>query len=179
MAIGGSITLITQAVARYMPSISSPLSHQGRPMAAATLCRKGTALPISRSASICDGMLAPVMVIQKTTVNSSSIMGKPQMRLVTRRSMVRSRSKRGFSPGRVTARSAMRGRVGVDGLHQRLVEVAADLPAQGLAVARMASTLGAASVAVVAAGGPGRWASSQSCPNLVAVRHSAMQDPVW
>ena len=30
MAIGGSITLTTQAVARYMPSIRKPLSHQGK-----------------------------------------------------------------------------------------------------------------------------------------------------
>ncbi len=33
--MGGSITLTTQAVARYMPSISSPLSHQGKPRLAA------------------------------------------------------------------------------------------------------------------------------------------------
>ncbi len=107
MAMGGSMTLITQAVARYMPSISSPLSHQGIPIASARLFNKGTPLPISRSASICEGTLAPVMVIQNTAVSMASISGKPQMRLVTRRSMVRSRSKRGCSPGRVTARSAM------------------------------------------------------------------------
>ena len=35
MAMGGSITLTTQAVARYMPSISRPLSHQGSPRPAA------------------------------------------------------------------------------------------------------------------------------------------------
>ena len=35
IAIGGSMTLTTQAVARYIPSISSPSSHHGNPTAAA------------------------------------------------------------------------------------------------------------------------------------------------
>jgi hypothetical protein len=34
IAIGGNITAITQAVARYIPSIRTPSSHQGRPIAA-------------------------------------------------------------------------------------------------------------------------------------------------
>ena len=39
--IGGSITAITQADARYMPSISTPLSHHGRRMISARLCKAG------------------------------------------------------------------------------------------------------------------------------------------
>ncbi len=31
IAIGGSITLITHAVARYMPSTSKPFNHHGAP----------------------------------------------------------------------------------------------------------------------------------------------------
>jgi hypothetical protein len=31
MAMGGSITLTTQAVARYIPSKRNPFSHQGSP----------------------------------------------------------------------------------------------------------------------------------------------------
>ncbi len=41
MAMGGSITLTTQAMARNMPSISSPSSHQARPAAAAACLRAG------------------------------------------------------------------------------------------------------------------------------------------
>ena len=54
-----------------------------------------------------EGTFASEIVIQNTNVNSKIISGNPQRRLVTMRSIVRSRSKRGFSPGRVTARSAI------------------------------------------------------------------------
>ena len=48
------------------------------------------------------------MVIQKTAVSISSINGSPNLRLVTRRSTVRSQSNRGCCPERRTARSASR-----------------------------------------------------------------------
>ena len=41
MAMGGNMTLITQAMARYMPSISKPSSHQGNPTVAARSLRAG------------------------------------------------------------------------------------------------------------------------------------------
>ena len=60
------------------------------------------------AASMPEGTLAPAIVSQKTAVSMPSMSGTPQSRLVTRRSMARSRSKRLLVPGRDTARSAMR-----------------------------------------------------------------------
>ena len=65
-------------------------------------------MSIRSDASSDDGTFAPAIVSQKTTVNMSSISGKPNTRLVTRRSSVASKSKRRCSPSRETARSAMR-----------------------------------------------------------------------
>ena len=48
MAIGGSITLTTQAVARYIPSMTKPESHHGAPMAAAPDLSTGTVQSMSR-----------------------------------------------------------------------------------------------------------------------------------
>jgi hypothetical protein len=42
-------------------------------------------------------MLAPEIVIQKTKVSISNMMGNPNVRLVTKRSMVRFQSELGFS----------------------------------------------------------------------------------
>ncbi len=108
MAIGGNITLTTQAVARYIPSMTKPESHHGAPMAAAPDLSTGTVQSMSSVASMPDGTLAPAMVSQNTPVSMAIISGTPHSRLVTSRSMVRSRSKRRPPPGRVTARSAIR-----------------------------------------------------------------------
>ena len=72
------------------------------------LQRKGWIVSNNNVANIDEGTLAPAIVSQNTRVKSSSMMGKPHKRLVSNRSRVRSKSKRGFSSGRVTARSAMR-----------------------------------------------------------------------
>ncbi len=108
MAIGGSITLTTQAVAKNTPSISTPLIQPGIAIASAQTCREGYTLSNRRYESHLEGMLAPEMVIQNTRVKRSNMIGKPQIRLVTSRSIVASRSSRSASPSRVTARSAMR-----------------------------------------------------------------------
>ena len=104
--MGGSMTDTTQAVDRYIPSMSRPSSHQGRLMAAAMLLSIGCPMSMNRVASRAEGTLAPEMVIQKTIVSISSIIGNPHIRLVTSRSMVWSRSKRELLSGRVTALSA-------------------------------------------------------------------------
>jgi len=89
-AIGGNMTLTTQAVARYIPSISKPANHQGKPTKAATDLSQGCPISKKRVANQPDGVLAPEMVIQNTTANNSNIKGKPHTRLVTILSMVRS-----------------------------------------------------------------------------------------
>jgi len=63
---------------------------------------------IRSDASSDDGTLAPAIVSQNTTVSMSSMSGKPNTRLVTKRSSRASKSKRRRSPSRETARSAMR-----------------------------------------------------------------------
>jgi hypothetical protein len=107
IAIGGSITATTQAVARYMPSTSSPAAHHGSTAEAAPFSN-GCAQSMSTAASMPEGTLAPAIVSQKTAVSMPSMSGTPQRRLVTRRSITRSMSKRFAVPGRDTARSAIR-----------------------------------------------------------------------
>ena len=77
-------------------------------MAAAPDLSTGTVQSMSSVASIAEGTLAPAIVSQNTPVSIASISGTPHRRLVTRWSMVRSRSKRLPPSARVTARSAMR-----------------------------------------------------------------------
>ena len=91
MAIGGSITLITQARPRKTPCQMKPVTHQGRPQAV----NSAAAWPSTQkkaSASILEGTLAPTMVSQKTAASSSSMIGRPKMGEVTMRSMRWSRS---------------------------------------------------------------------------------------
>jgi hypothetical protein len=86
IAIGGSITLTTQARPRNTPCQTKPVSHHGAPRAS-----KAPAATSSTQnrlcASICDGTLAPMMVSQNTTASITSISGKPKAREVTMRSM--------------------------------------------------------------------------------------------
>ena len=86
MAIGGSITLMTQASPRYTPCQMNPVSHHGTPMAsnAAAARSSNQKNPL---ASIADGTLAPAIVSQNTTARITSISGRPKIGEVTRRSM--------------------------------------------------------------------------------------------
>jgi hypothetical protein len=63
---------------------------------------------MNRAESQEEGMLAPLMVSQKMKANRPTIKGMPQIRLVTTRSIARSRSNRDLSSARSTARSARR-----------------------------------------------------------------------
>ena len=99
MAMGGSMTATTQAVARYTPSNRKPPSHHGSPAASPRLFNQGCTVSRSSAASIPDGTLAPSIVIQKTAARIASISGNPSQRLVRSRSRVRSKSKPArFSP---------------------------------------------------------------------------------
>ena len=102
------MTATTQAVAKYTPSNRKPLSHQGKPAAAPSPCSQGCTWSISSPASMLDGTFAPSIVIQKTTASTASIRGNPNVRLVRRRSSVRSKSK----PARL--RPCMRTAVAID-----------------------------------------------------------------
>ena len=108
IAIGGSITLTTQAVARYTPSTRNPVSHQGQCKAVVPARNAGQKVSMNRAASNLEGMLAPTIVIQNINANNPSMMGKPQIRLVRMRSSVRSNVGRADWPGPVTARAARR-----------------------------------------------------------------------
>ncbi len=55
IAIGGSITLTTQAVARYTPSIRRPLAHPGKRAASARPRSQGRPFSISRTLRSLDG----------------------------------------------------------------------------------------------------------------------------
>ena len=105
IAIGGSITLITHAVARYTPSNRKPESHQGNPTEAPKLRSTGWTVSMSTEASIAEGTFAPAMVSQKTTMRITSMSGNPSHLLVSRRSSVRSKVNLAFF-GPVRAASA-------------------------------------------------------------------------
>ena len=94
MAIGGSITLTTQASPRNTPCHTKPVSHQGAPSspnqdAAASSTAKNA------FASIWDGTFAPRMVTQNTPPSRSNMIGRPSQREVTSRSTRWSKSHRG------------------------------------------------------------------------------------
>ena len=90
MAMGGSMTLTTQASTRYTPSTRAPWSQAGAwRYVNRSLSRSCT--QNRPSASSWEGTLAPLMVIQNTAASSSSMTGMPVARLVSRRSRRRSR----------------------------------------------------------------------------------------
>ena len=104
--MGGSITLTTQASARYMPSMRKPVNHQGAASASKRLCSPPYTHSSSSVASMLDGTLAPAMVSHSTIASMATISGKPKTRLVTMWSSARSKSKRS-SPGLDTTPSAI------------------------------------------------------------------------
>ncbi len=75
IAIGGSMTLTTQAVVRYTPSISGPEIHPGRPAAAAREFSHGWPCSTSSEASSADGTFAPSIVIHSTSPSIRIIVG--------------------------------------------------------------------------------------------------------
>ena len=108
IAIGGSITLTTQAVARYTPSKRKPESHQGIPTQAPKSLRTGWRPSTRRVASIADGTLAPAIVVQKTAARIASMRGKPVTRLVSHRSSFRSKTRPAVLASRRTTAPAIR-----------------------------------------------------------------------
>ncbi len=96
MAIGGSITATTQAVARYTPSNRRPLSQPGRPTLAPKVSNTGCIVSMSSAARRPEGTLAPEIVIQNTAASMNSMTGKPSQRFVRSRSRARSRSNFAF-----------------------------------------------------------------------------------
>jgi hypothetical protein len=108
IAIGGNMTATTQAVARYVPSINNPSSHQGMCSHAAPDFNNGWPVSINSQNNQAEGTLVPITVSQSTTANMAIIMGNPVQRLVSSQSNLRSQS---VSPGtetRRTQRSAIR-----------------------------------------------------------------------
>ena len=73
--IGGSITLTTQAVARYTPSIRKPSSHHGNPAEAAADLSAGWTVPSSKSNSMAEGTFAPATVSHSTMASIRIMMG--------------------------------------------------------------------------------------------------------
>ena len=110
---------MTQAVARYMPSISRPSATRADRWRRPVLEHRVDRVRAAASASIADGTLAPAMVSQKTERQQQQHEREsPTTRLVTRRSMVRSRSKRGRSIRPRDGPVGDAGGLGVDRLHQ-------------------------------------------------------------
>jgi hypothetical protein len=106
MAIGGSITLITQARPRNTPCQMKPVSHHGEPIDV-NHAAAASSTANSIVASMADGTLAPMMVNQNTTARMPSISGSPKSRDVTMRSIFWSSSS-GREPASRTARRATR-----------------------------------------------------------------------
>ena len=83
MAMGGSITATTQAVTRYTPSNSIPVSQAG---ASAIQPRRTASSRANSPVSRADGPLAPATVSHTTTPSSSSMRGMPVDLEVSKRS---------------------------------------------------------------------------------------------
>ncbi len=106
--MGGSITLMTHAVAKYIPSTRRPRNHTGRPTAAQASLSQGWTSSSRSEARSCEGTLAPLMVSHSMPAKRSNMTGNPQVRLVTMRSIQRSTVMSARRSGRETQRFVSR-----------------------------------------------------------------------
>ena len=104
--MGGSITLITQAPERYMPSINKPASQGHMPSASAWAFSQGCRVSTKSSASMAEGTFEPSIVSQSTMAKIDAIAGIPVIRLVKTRSSPRCQRIREPSPFRCMCRDA-------------------------------------------------------------------------
>ena len=74
LPLAEALHLTTQAIARYAPSIITPVSHHGDPIETNKFLRAGCKVSTSREAITPDGILAPTIVTQNITPRTRTLL---------------------------------------------------------------------------------------------------------